>query len=376
MRSNADGRKPGRASCAGRALRAYSWAMSDKRLAAQRVALGLVLSLGAPSVRAEPAPTASDATASDATARARADTLFREGRQLIAEGKLELACTRFEQSQSLDPSPGTLLNLGACHEKRGDLVRAQQDFERASALALKHPDPTRRRAWTAAAEKELGALTPRIPKLRLKLPATPSLGVWLDGAELAQPLPEAGTLVNPGAHAIEARAPSRATWHASLSVAEGEVSSVVIPELVPLLAPEPAAPAGHDGGAAASRVPAFVAFGASGALLGAGVVTGVLAKSAQADLDERCTAPDPARPGGVLCDPSLRSTRDRARTLSIVTDVLWVGAVASAGLGAYFWLSAPAHDDRGAEPASRDAAARVSAGCDGTGCALAVAGAF
>src|SRR6185295_9858187 len=67
----------------------------------------------------------------------RADAAFNEGRDLFDQGRFREACEKFEVSLQLDPSPGTLLNLGNCYEPHGDLVRALSTFERAFSDAQK-----------------------------------------------------------------------------------------------------------------------------------------------------------------------------------------------------------------------------------------------
>ena len=50
---------------------------------------------------------------------ATAEKLFQEGRRLMANGSIEEACAKFTESQRLDPSSGTLINLAACHAELG-----------------------------------------------------------------------------------------------------------------------------------------------------------------------------------------------------------------------------------------------------------------
>ena len=81
---------------------------------------------------------------------------------------------------------------------------------------------------------------------------------------------------------------------------------------------------------------------AIGGLTGAGAaVTGGLALTAQSDLESAC----PTRRD---CDPSLIETRDRAETLSLVTDILWPTA-AAIGVAALVWLIVEVSGDDGAE---------------------------
>jgi hypothetical protein len=336
----------------------------------------LVLVFGQRAAHAEPTRETNDRSETS-----RADSLFREGRALFSAGRMSEACKKFEESQALDPSPGTLLNLGACHREQGDLLRSMADFRLAIELASTHPDETRRAAWSEAAEKELQALEPRIPTLKVRSTTSGQISVSLDGALLAEPFPPSGTLVNPGRHRVEARAPGRVPWGLDVRVVEAQVLEIVVPELS--AAPSAATPsaAGAEPGVSSQNVAPYVAFGISGALLGGGVVTGLLARSAESELEEQCTEPDPARSGRVLCDPSLESTRDRARTLGVVTDVLWAGSLVSAGVGVFLLLNEPGNETKkvgraAGRPATPKLGLNVDAGCSGAGCSMSVAGKF
>src|SRR5512147_2936876 len=69
---------------------------------------------------------------------AQAETLFRQGKDLIAHGKIAEACAAFDASQKLDPTIATLLNQAACREKNGQLATAWGlflDAERQSRAA-------------------------------------------------------------------------------------------------------------------------------------------------------------------------------------------------------------------------------------------------
>src|SRR5580704_7129436 len=71
-----------------------------------------------------------------------AEALFAEGRRLVDAGDFANACPKFADSERLDPSVATLLNLGACYEKAGRTASAWATFREAisAAQAAKRDD--------------------------------------------------------------------------------------------------------------------------------------------------------------------------------------------------------------------------------------------
>jgi hypothetical protein len=84
-------------------------------------------------------------------AGAQAEVLFRQGRDLMAAGKIVEACGAFAESQKLEPAVTTLLNLASCREKNNNLASAWGLFleaERETRVGDGCSEPTapRRRA--------------------------------------------------------------------------------------------------------------------------------------------------------------------------------------------------------------------------------------
>ena len=90
-----------------------------------------LLASGSPA-GAQPAPLGND--------RVAAEALFDEGRNLVAAGKIAEACPKFADSQRLDPSPSTLLNLASCWEKLGRTAR-RSEFHLDDDLSGRQPGP-------------------------------------------------------------------------------------------------------------------------------------------------------------------------------------------------------------------------------------------
>src|SRR5262245_38802765 len=66
---------------------------------------------------------------------AAAERLFLDGRELIKQGRLAAGCAKLQASEELEPSVGTLLNLGDCRERLGQTASAWAAFRKAEAIA-------------------------------------------------------------------------------------------------------------------------------------------------------------------------------------------------------------------------------------------------
>ena len=315
-----------------------------------------------PSKPAAAAPTSAPAPAPtrDPASVARADVLFKEARALAEQGKPEEACEKFELSQQLDPSPGTLLNIGNCYEPQGDLVRALATFEQAFIDAQRSADGNRRELWTNAARERIASLSQRVPWLSVR-GAPPGTRVTLDGQAV-----EAGKgamRINPGRHWVEHSAPGKRTSEQSFTIASGQRLALNLPPLADDL-PTPVAEAAAPPPAPARSVESefgvwpWVLGGGGAVLLGAGLVTGVMAKSKSDQLDREC--------GSGPCTASLEGVRDSGQTLATVTDVLWISGALAVGVGVTLFLL----DDGAAEGPA------LQAGCFGAGCGLRASGQF
>src|SRR5271154_3787145 len=70
-----------------------------------------------------------------------AETLFREGKELMAAKQFDAACPKLAESNRLDPGIGTLLALALCHEGEGRIASAWIEFtDVLAATADTRPD--------------------------------------------------------------------------------------------------------------------------------------------------------------------------------------------------------------------------------------------
>lgn len=197
---------------------------SARRLAASAAALVLLLSV-APRARAQ-------TTTPD---RVAAESLFAEGRQLLAAGDYAQACAKLEASRRLEGALGTSLNLAACYERLGRTASAWAEFKSAAAEAQKTGDTLRK---TEAIERA-GALEPRLSRLRLEVDEPAARVLW-NGVPLSSAFIGSAIPVDPGAHRFEATAPGKLPWSRTLEIAP---SAPLVELRVPSLedAPAPAA---------------------------------------------------------------------------------------------------------------------------------------
>lgn len=125
---------------------------------------------------------------------AAAETLFQEGKALVAEGKIAEACPKFEASYELDRSLGTLLNHADCLEQNGEAARSHARFGEAARRAEAEGDD---RAGFAKQRRD--ALEAKVGRLSLKLRrGTEALVVRVAGLDLSDTALGLPIVVDPG----------------------------------------------------------------------------------------------------------------------------------------------------------------------------------
>ncbi len=241
---------------------------------------------------------------------AEAEVLFREGRKLIKMGKLAAGCDKLAASEKLEPSIGTLLNLGDCREKLGELASSWAAFRKAEAMARRASGDDKRQL---EARKRALAIEPNLSNLTIQVPS-PVAGLVVKRAGLALELGALNTPVpvDPGSYGILVEAPGYKPWRTDVTVLHKAKRVVVVPvlERVPTVAvvPAPLPAAVEPTPLILSRPPprtmvmrtsepsSFtaerklgLALGILGAgAIGTGVYFGMQAKDLQRDADARC----------------------------------------------------------------------------------------
>jgi hypothetical protein len=268
--------------------------------------------------------------------QATATVLFEKGRQLMSEGQIAQACPALEESQRLDPSGGTILNLALCHELEGRLARSWSEFNEAVLFARKDG----RRDREVEASEHVRALEPRMSRLTVVVPAgvqVEGLRIERDGHELARAAWATAIPVDGGEHWVRATAPGREPFETKVVIAnEAESKTVEVPVLAtpvvvvseqktssqPAL-PAPLSPRLRPIGLATAGA-GVVALGIAGVALGA-------ALSAKSDSNAYCT-------GDICSDPGLSKRSDAVFRGNLATIFAVSGvALAAAGATLFFW---------------------------------------
>jgi hypothetical protein len=281
-----------------------------------------------------------DAPAGD---RRRAAALFDEGRRLVAAGRFDEACTRFAESERLDASPGTLLNLVDCEERAGLLATAFASAQKAERLAAGRGDGES----ATFAHRRAAEIEPRVPRLRIRVRVAPARveQVTLDGTVVD---PAGGPVpVDAGHHRIEATFTDAPAASAEIDVApDTRDRQVELAPAPPTMAPPPpparspavetsaeANPREAHGQAGGLRRPIGVAAMATGtAALVVGAVTGLLALSTKNRLVATCTSGGGAFPD--RCGGGSLDAAGRADAQSDLATARTDGTISTIGLAA------------------------------------------
>ncbi len=275
-----------------------------------------------------------------------AEALFNDGRAAMGRKDYATACTKFRESDRLDPAPGTQLNLANCEEQRGRVATASLLFQQ----VLRRLDPADRRIDVA--RRRIEALGPRVPHVRMVLRPGQSVETRVRLGELEFSSPSFGSLIpiDPGKHEVVVVTPGLAEQRSALDLQEGEVVELSVPFG---LDDRPAAQVGA--GTAPASVPAasdeilgldrktaaYVAGGVGVVGVVVGTVAGIAGLSQEEKGDANCS--DATR----TCNQVGFDANASARTLAVVSTLGFVVGVVGLGTGGYLFLTAQAPPAKG-----------------------------
>jgi hypothetical protein len=281
-----------------------------------------------------------------------AEALFEDARTLVAAGKYLEACPKFADSERLDPSPSTLLNLANCWEKLGRTATAWATYKEAESAA----NAAKRQDYMAAAQRHADALAPKLSRLTIQVQQpVAGLRILRDGMLVGSAQWASAIPVDPGSRTVEASAPGYKGWTASVDISrDGAPYTITVPPLEALPAETTLVAATSAEGAPASVPPAVAApettsqggtqrtigllvAGAGAIGLGVSGVFALIANSKNKDSAQYCGKGSEAN----ACSSAGVSERDDALAAGdAATVALGIGGAAVIA-GAVLWLIAP-----------------------------------
>jgi hypothetical protein len=257
-----------------------------------------------------------------------ADALFNEGAALLKAGRLEEACGKLAESQSVEPAIGTLGLLAYCHEQSGKLATAMREYSEVAELAHLASQAEREQV----ARDRVAALAPRVTRLAVALSApTDGVEVYLDARRLGASELGTSTPVDPGSFELVVTANGFEPWRQALTIpADGSTLRVVVPRLVRVTPVAAAAPIQQGPAPSPERGPrrpaAWASLGVGALGFAFGGYFGLSAIAARSEAKPHCD--------GNRCDQTGVDARERAIDRARFSTIGFaVGAVA-AGAGA------------------------------------------
>jgi hypothetical protein len=300
--------------------------------------------------------------------RAGARAAAQAGLDAFDAQKWAQALDYFTRAETMLHAPVHLYFIGYSRMKLGQLVGAREAFLKLKNEVIPANSPKAFRDAQADAAKELVTLEPRIPTLTIVVvpEAAEGLVLSVDGKDVSGAIAGIPKPIDPGPHALGARAKGLSSDPVRVTLTEGKPETVTLtlkpvaagatpappvaagssaPATQDQPAPEPAPTAAVAPGGRNLRTPAYVAFGVGAVGIVAGTVFVLRSSSKRDEAADLC-------PGGGCRESkrgeveSLSSDATSAGRLAVVSFAVG-GAAAAAGV-AMLLLSAPATPKEGA----------------------------
>lgn len=272
----------------------------------------------------------------DASATAAARTIGTEGLRLAESGNCKEAIEKLERAEKLHHAPTTLQKLGECQLQAGKLVVGLEALRRVARESLPADAPPVFQAAKQRAQLLLDQNAGKVAQLHVTvtLPAGVAPIVTVDGEAVPSALVDVDRPTDPGSHVVEVTAPGFRKATQTVTLKEGERTSIT---LALDAEPNAPAPAGQTTGPTTSepvsrpasppstkttRTVAYALYGAGAAGLVVGTVFGAVALGKKGGLNDDC--PEQAD-GSRLCNAN--RTADDRTSLKTFATVSTVGFV-------------------------------------------------
>lgn len=276
---------------------------------------------------------------------AEAKQRFDRGFELYNEGEYPLALIEFNRAYELVPNYKVLYNIGQVCIQLGQYANARRALEEYLQQGGATLPEDRRKSVTA----DLQMLERRTAFL-LITSNVPQSEVLVDEVVVGKTPLEAPLLVDAGVHRVTLRSPGYQQRVSRVTLAGGDEQTLAVTlELVPEEKPTIVVRERE----VASQGPGTLVIAGwvtTGALVTGAVVTGIMGASQAKDLDQlRRTDPSEFPDGGLA--ERMQSTKNKASSLLLASDVLSGAALLVGGASLWFTLNPP---ERPAPPADRE----------------------
>lgn len=290
--------------------------------------------LGTHGVARAQSPTGAPAASAEARSPnvVEAERRFNEAVAHMDQKRYDAACPLLKQSHALDPSSGTLLNLGDCYEQLGLTASAYRAFEEAKALSVSSGKSDR----ASVAEVRMRKLAKVLRRLSVSLPAErpQNLAIRVDGEPLAISGETTELIVDPGTHELLASAPGYVESRVSVVAPEpGLTTGVSVPPLTPLSSLTSAPNDGSDGTSRFSsrEIAAMITGGIGVVGVVVGSVFGLSSRAKHEESDRYCS-------GNVCRDQRGVELMNEARSAGNASTVGFVVGGVALGTAATLWF--------------------------------------
>ena len=274
-----------------------------------------------------------------------AKRLFEEGFDLEKRGDYVAALAKYKDAEQILATPGLRFHKGYCLEMTGKLNAALEEYEVADKLARDANRPE----VHAAVIARLEPLRTRIPQIAIRLATVAKdAEVQLDGNPVGSPLLDGKAFrLDPGEHAVTARAPGHRNFVRHVQVPESLITTVdVVLDLAsaasaasPVSAVSSVSSVSRPSGGPSTEPPSetapgrslvipIVATAGAVALVVAGVAFIAAAGGAQSDAQASC-------PHQTTCT----SEQSKVRTFDALALGSFIGGAGLGVLSAVFWAS-------------------------------------
>ena len=270
---------------------------------------------------------ARDLIASGDNHLARGDRLMERGKKVDAQESYLAALADYEAAHKAFKSPKIYFAIALAEKRLGRYIEALGHFDRLLAELDEVPEKLR-----AEVERHVNEVKQNLGVILFRIqPEGATLEV--DGEVIGRAPLNRPHYVVPGEHEYRVHRPGYETLEGSIVLEAGDVREdpLVLKSGTDSSPPveveeRPAAPPAPEGPAEAR--PLYVGLGLTGAFVAGAAVTGLLAMSRHDTFTDDSATPD-----------DRDSARTSGRNLALVTDVLVIGAIASATYTAFYYVT-------------------------------------